>query len=73
MTDSFAFDLDLDEGDLSKHSSGNISRFINKMSICSVKQSMNVGQKKSVFKQVDPLQEHNQQFLNRYNYIKFKM
>jgi len=37
MTDSFAFDLDLDEGDLSKNSSGNISRFINKMSICSVK------------------------------------
>ena len=55
MSESFAIDLDLDEGDLVKNSSDNISRFINKMSICSIKKSVNVGSKKSSYMSVDPL------------------
>jgi hypothetical protein len=55
MSESFAIDLDLEEGDLVKNSSSNISRFINKMSICSIKKSVNLVSKKSGYRNVDPL------------------
>ena len=74
MSESFAIELDLDEADLAKYSSGNISRFINKMSISTIKKSViNRGTKKNNYQQVNPLQQYNSKFLNRYNYIKFKM
>lgn len=73
MSESFAFELDIDDNQLAKNSSQNINRFINRMSsISHLNKSLHSNQK-NLFRQIDPLDEYRQKFLNRYNYLKFKM